>query len=124
LGDWYAGDTFSYAFTVPNGVYAITMKWAEYRSTPQNNPMDVLIEGTTVLSNFNFVSAAGGVQKAYDRTFYSLVSDGVLNISFVGLAGGGTYSAGINGLVITDLGGRDSATTTGKVTVTGAVRLQ
>lgn len=97
----YIGESFSYRFAVPNGRYDVTLKWAEYRSSSQGMLMDVVIEGNTVLTNFDPVTAAGGVRIAYDRTFTTTVLDNELRIDFNGSLAAGYVGAGINGILLT-----------------------
>ena len=43
---------------------------------------DVVIEGTTVLHDFDIFAAAGGKDVALDRSFQASVTDGTLNLLF------------------------------------------
>jgi PKD repeat protein len=73
---------FQYQFTVPNGNYQITLKFAEiYWSAVGQRVFNVNIEGTRVMSNMD-LNALVGANTAYDRTFAVTVSDGLLNIDF------------------------------------------
>ena len=73
----------AYRFDVPNGNYAVTLKFAEnYYSLPGQRLFDVQIEGRTVLSNLDIFSAAGGQGRAYDRIFATTVRDGQLSVTF------------------------------------------
>ena len=96
----YGTQAFYYTFPTVNGNYQVTLKWAEYRTTSQGNKMDVKINGVTVLTDFDPVSAAGGVRKAYDRTFNTSVTSGALRIDFIGKPGAGYVGASINGIEI------------------------
>jgi hypothetical protein len=96
----YQGQAFQYSFETPNGVYGVTLKWAEYRSVSQGNLMRVAINGQTVLTGFDPVAAAGGVQRAIDRTFEATVTNNVLRIDFIGQADSGYVGATINGIEI------------------------
>lgn len=96
----YGQSDFSYAFDVPNGEYAVTLKWAEYRPTDQGYKFDVILNGERVLENFNFVQAAGGVRIAYDRSFTVRVTDGRLSIVFDGRPGAGYNGSAINAIEI------------------------
>ncbi len=74
---------FSYNFPVSNGNYTVTLKFAEiYWSGPGERVFNVLIEGQSVLSNFDIIVAAGAANTAVDRSFTRSVSDGTLNIEF------------------------------------------
>jgi PKD repeat protein len=73
---------FQYQFTVPNGNYQVTLKFAEiYWSAVGQRVFNVNIEGTRVMSNVDLNSLVGA-NTAYDRTFAVTVSDGILNIDF------------------------------------------
>jgi PKD repeat protein len=73
---------FQYQFTVPNGNYQVTLKFAEiYWSAVGQRIFNVNIEGTRVMSNVD-LNALAGQNTAYDRIFAVTVSDGVLNIDF------------------------------------------
>lgn len=72
-----------YTLAVPNGAYAVTLRFAE----PQYNRagkrvFDVNIEGSTVLSYLDIWQSAGRYA-ALDYTFVVTVKDKALNISFV-----------------------------------------
>lgn len=77
---WFA----SYRFTVPNGTYSVTLKFAElYYSYSDRRIFDVRIENSTVLAGFDVVKTAGAWLRALDRSFLVTVNDGLLNIDFV-----------------------------------------
>ena len=62
------GDT-TYTFPVPNGNYTVTLKFCEsYGPVAGQRIFNVLLNGTTVLPNFD-IAAAGGTDTAVDRTF-------------------------------------------------------
>jgi hypothetical protein len=74
----------SYNFTVPNGTYAVTLKFAEiYYTTASQRIFNVSINGSTVLSNFDIFSQAGGAFKALDKTFTVTSSSGNITIQFI-----------------------------------------
>ncbi len=90
---------FEYSFTVANGSYSVKLHWAEYQSTDQKLKMDVKINGNTVLTDFDPTAAAGGVQKAYTRTFNTDVTNNQILIEFIPKPS--TYiGASINGIEI------------------------
>ena len=94
-------------YSIPNlpvGLYSVTLRWAEIETTSQGNKMDVIIEGVTVLSDFDPVAAAGAVRTAYDQTFVTAVVDGTANISFAVKSGAGYIGASINAIQVIDLG--------------------
>jgi hypothetical protein len=72
-----------YLFTVPNGSYTVTLKFAELFVNNVNlRKFHVAIEGVQVLPNYDVFLAAGGRYVARDETFVTTVADGVLNIVF------------------------------------------
>ncbi|MGB8522602.1 MAG: malectin domain-containing carbohydrate-binding protein [Candidatus Acidiferrales bacterium] len=74
---------FSYQFTVPNGIYGVTLKFAEiYWSGVGQRVFNVAINGTAVLSDFDIVAAAGAPDTAIDKTFPVTVSGGTITIQF------------------------------------------
>jgi hypothetical protein len=77
---WFA----SYRFTVPNGTYSVTLKFAElYYPYSDRRTFDVRIENETVITNLDIVKTIGAWHRALDRSFVRTVADGVLNIDFV-----------------------------------------
>lgn len=82
-------NSFEYRFTVPNGTYRVTLKLAEVRSAScvtGARVFNVYAEGSSVISNHDSFAQAGCATVA-DRTFTSIVSDGVLNLNFTQVAG-------------------------------------
>ena len=77
-----------YVFSVPNGRYEVTLRFAESNQCVANGrKFSVSIEGTTVLPNFDiFVAAGNQCNFAVDRVVTTTVSDGVLTISFTASA--------------------------------------
>ena len=74
---------FSYQFAVPNGSYSVTLKFAEiYWTGPGQRVFNVAINGTTVLSDFDIVAAAGAPNTAIDETFPVTVLGGSISIQF------------------------------------------
>jgi hypothetical protein len=72
-----------YDFTVPDGNYHVTLKFAEiYFTSPSQRIFDVTIEGTPVMSNVDLYALAGP-NTAYDKTFTVTVNDHLLNIAFI-----------------------------------------
>jgi Malectin domain len=98
--------SFSYSFPEPNGVYQVTLKWAEYRTAAVvallhlHFNMNVTINGQVVLKNFDPIAAAVGLQTAYDQTFRVAVSNGRMDLVFSGQPGPPDVYAGINGIEI------------------------
>lgn len=71
----------NYAFSVPNGTYYVTFKFAEvYFTSAGERVFDVSMEGTEVISNLD-IFAKVGQNAAYDETHNVDVSDGTLNIN-------------------------------------------
>jgi hypothetical protein len=110
----YGTDSFSYSFPLPNGEYSVKLKWAEYRTAAEVAAqhmlykMRVVINGTQMLNNFDPTAAAGGVAKAYDKTFHVTVKTGDIHIVFTGLPGAGYVGSAIGGIEIEPtLGGSD-----------------
>lgn len=86
--------TESYSFPVPNGNYTVTLKFAEmYWYNAGQRVFNVLINGSQVLTNFDVVVAAGGRDKALDRTFLTTVTNGMLTINLVTVVDNATISA-------------------------------
>lgn len=70
-----------YKFTVPNGVYEVTLKFAEFvYFTNTDRLMNISLEGVLVDSFATY--ALAGKNTALDKTYTVTVSDGLLNILF------------------------------------------
>ena len=77
------GPAFNYVVSVPNGTYAVTLKFAEpSRTAAGQRTFNAGINGSTVLSNFDIFATAGGKDIAVDKTFAVTVTDGQINIAF------------------------------------------
>jgi uncharacterized protein YkwD len=75
---------FAYTFNVPNGAYNVLLKFAEIsRTATGQRKFNVVINGTTVLSNFDIVAAAGAPLSAVDRSFPVNVTGGKITVQFV-----------------------------------------
>jgi hypothetical protein len=84
----------AYKFSVPNGTYSVTLKFAEIQyNKPLKRVFDVKIETLAVLTNFDVFAEAGGKFTAVDRPHTTTVSDGVLNVVFVAHSGAPLISA-------------------------------
>jgi hypothetical protein len=82
-GQRYGNPSFSYAFTVPNGTYTVTLKFAELYVTGAGQRLfDVVIDGTTVESAFDIYATAGAMNTAVDRSYPVTVSNGQITIDF------------------------------------------
>jgi hypothetical protein len=85
---WTGSAAPAYKFTVPNGEYEVTLKFAERGAPgPGSRVFTVKIEGVTVLSSFDIFAAAGSKNTAVERTFTTTVNHGVLHIAFVKMIG-------------------------------------
>jgi hypothetical protein len=83
-GQRYGNPSFSYTFTVPDGAYTVTLKFAElYVTGPGMRLFDVAINGTTVESAFDIYAAAGAMNTAVDRTYPVMVEGGAIQIDFL-----------------------------------------
>lgn len=72
----------NYKFTLPNGMYRVTLKFAElYFTAPGQRVFNASIQGSPVISNLDLVAAAGPFT-AYDMSFPATVAAGILDISF------------------------------------------
>lgn len=89
----YAG-TFSYNIPVNNGLYDISLHFAElyYGATggqlsnggPGKRLFNVLLEGVQVLTNYDIWVAAGGAERAVIQTFKNIqITDGQVNLTFI-----------------------------------------
>jgi fibronectin type 3 domain-containing protein len=75
---------FGFAVPVQNGAYTVRLHFAELNKTAANTrTFDVRLENTTVLSNFDIWSQAGGIDRAIVRQFPATVTDGVMTIDFI-----------------------------------------
>jgi len=86
---WAESAAPGYRFTVPNGAYQVTLKFAEiYRTKPNIRRFNVTIEGNAVLTDYDpFVTAGGANKAAPDVVVTAPVSDGTLDIGFIRLPG-------------------------------------
>jgi hypothetical protein len=75
----------AYRFTVPAGRYEVQLHVAEIISYIRrgNRVFDVALEGQQVLDNVDIIAAAGRTFVAHRATFTVMVTDGVLDITFV-----------------------------------------
>jgi len=78
----YRYDMAGYHIPLPNGAYAVTLKWADTHSTARGQRVwDVAIEGSLVANNVD-IFAEVGRNAAYDMLVNAVVEDGVLDIAF------------------------------------------
>jgi hypothetical protein len=82
---WSSG-SLNYNFTVPNGTYTVTLKFAEiYFTSPGQRVFHILLNGQTVQSNFDIVAQAGGPDRAVDRSYAISVTGGQVAIQLTGV---------------------------------------
>ncbi len=82
-GQRYGDPGFSYAFSVPDGTYTVTMKFAELYVTGAGQRLfSIAINGTTVESSFDIYATAGAMNTAVDRTYPVTVTGGTIAIVF------------------------------------------
>ena len=75
--------SFDYNIPVPNGTYAVTLKFAElYVTGPNQRLFNLAINGSTALTNFDIFVAAGGANRAIDKTFTAVVQNGQILLHF------------------------------------------
>src|SRR3989344_2159829 len=75
---------FSYQFDVPNGLYNVSLDFAEiYQSSVGKRIFNVQVEGQQILTNYDIYAEAGRY-KAVRKIFSGInVADGQLNIRFI-----------------------------------------
>lgn len=77
------GSSFSYQYSVPNGTYAVTLKFAEpFFNAAGQRQFNVAINGNRVLTNFDIIAEAGGSFVALDKSFPVSVTGGQIAIQF------------------------------------------
>jgi hypothetical protein len=76
------GASFNYSFPLVNGVYEITLKFAEIHfNSAGNRVLNVAIEGTQLISNLDLLTKVAK-NAAYEEHHFVTVSDGQINITF------------------------------------------
>lgn len=96
----YTDASFSYNFPLPNGRYAVILKFADYTyDSAGHYDFDVLLNGQKVLNHFD-PDTVSGSKTAVDKKFDTTVTDKALRIDLIGHKGG----ALINGIEIVPLG--------------------
>ncbi len=78
------GQAFGYRFDLSDGEYLVRLRFAEPIHTAGERWFDVVIEGQTVLDDFDVAAQAGGTGIALERDVLVTVIDGQLQIDFVG----------------------------------------
>jgi hypothetical protein len=105
------GADFSFARSVPKGSYSIQLFFAEPTSTATGQrKFDVFAEGSKVISDLDLVAAAGS-KNAYARVIPVTITDGQLNLRFLGKVGSAILSA----IVIAPRYEAESAVRTGAI---------
>jgi hypothetical protein len=90
-----------YRFAVPDGTYRIDLSFAELLARgPGARIFSVAFEDAPLIWQLDVASEAGGRYIALDRTVMVEVTDGVLDISFVGNVGDTPI---INGILVTEI---------------------
>ena len=80
---WTDGSEAYYDFDLPNGTYAVTLKFAETSVTqPGQRVFNMFINGQSVFQNFDIYAAAGGANSAVDKQYVVAVADQQLEIEF------------------------------------------
>ncbi len=80
---WGDAENLAYVFKdLPRGRARVTLRFAEVTlSGPGRRVFDVALNGRTVLKDFDIAAAAGGIRRAYDRTFEAEAPDGIVRIT-------------------------------------------
>ena len=90
-----------YRFAVPDGTYRVDLSFAELQAIgPGDRIFSVAFENAPLIWQLDVASAAGGLLTAYDRSVMVEVTDGVLDISFVGNLGDVPI---VNGILVTEI---------------------
>ena len=90
---WTWPGALQYDFAVPSGAYTVNLKFAEnYATGAGQRIFIILINGQTVLANFDIFAQAGGANRAIDKQF-SVSSSGAISIQFTPVVGGPTVGA-------------------------------
>jgi hypothetical protein len=96
----YPDQSFHYTFPVPNGRYAVTLKFADYSwNSPGHYIFDVALNGKTVLSKFD-LEVGYPPATAIDKRYELNVTDKSIRIDFIARGA----AAIINGIEILYLG--------------------
>lgn len=106
-----------YRYTVPNGVYNVTMKFAEFETTnATDRVMKITIEDV-VVENALSVWGLVGKATAYDKTYTVTVTDGLLNIAFA-RGTGARKDPAVSAIAVVSAGPPPTATPTATPTIT------
>ena len=91
-----------YRFTVPNGTYAVTLKFAEFEATRSSERVMRISLESAVVDNALSVYGLVGRATALDRVYSAVVADGVLNISLA--RNGGTKQPMVSAVEVRQTG--------------------
>ena len=90
---WSSG-TLEYSFTVPNGTYTVNLKFAEiYFTSSGQRVFNIVVNGQTKLASFDPFAAAGGANRAIDKSYSVTVTNGQLDIQLVAIVSNPKISA-------------------------------
>jgi N-acetylneuraminic acid mutarotase len=85
--------SFTYTFAVPNGIYMLTLKFAEiYWTTSGNRIFNVSLNGQQLLTNFDILTQTAP-KTALDKTFVVNVKTGSIGLSFTSIKDNAKVSA-------------------------------
>lgn len=88
------GGNFTYTTSVPNGLYEVTLKFAEpYVNGIGQRLFNVNLNGQAVLSNFDVFKESGGKYAAIDKSFFVLADSGAITLQFIAVANNAEVSA-------------------------------
>src|SRR6202049_4458096 len=80
--------TFTYQTAVPNGYYTVNLKFQEnFYNQSGKRLFNVVINGSTVLTNFDMFAAAGAQYQAIDVPIGVTVTTGQISVQFVPVVG-------------------------------------
>jgi hypothetical protein len=81
-----SGTPLTYQFAVPNGSYIVNLKFDENSfNQPGLRVFNVVINGQTVLPNFDIFARAGALYQAVDAAVPVTVTNGQISIAFVAI---------------------------------------
>ena len=91
---WSTG-TLRYQFAVPNGTYALNLKFAEifFTGATGQRVFNIVVNGQTLLPGFDPQAAAGGANRAIDKPFTVTVTSGQIDIQLVSVVSNPKISA-------------------------------
>lgn len=77
----------AYRFTLPNGTYQVTLRFAEFATSKAGDRvMKITMEGATVETGLDVAKLVGKAVN-YDKSYTVTISDGVLDVAFVKVSG-------------------------------------